>query len=307
MGKRLTVSDYLFAFLFVFMIFCIIVAFFYGVNVGKSKAEEQYRQLMQGQLDELPNEELTSYHQQHLVSFYYNVYYPFRTFQSSWTNTVAELSKSPSADVHVAIRKLSKTAKEVYQSVEIMTIPDQSPLLQQAQTNYLRSLRLFQEADARVQSYDGTNKELIGKLLQDPYIVEAIDHATTAQAQYYQAIVYWHDSVVVELEGMQDMSSTDLDLTEWAELPFNVQNSIVAQAMSDNGIFVNYTPQDLTAVIMAMIDSGRSKVLGLRTIEDAVTILHHTNAVRSGDYFFYRDAYFKDEIVPQLPFYQVES
>src|SRR5690606_27528017 len=110
MGKRLTISDYLFAFLFIFMFFCIIVAFFYGVDVGNKRAAEHYEQLLKAQTAEPLPEELSSYHQQHLVSFYYNVYYPFRTFQSSWTNTLTNIGTEPPAEVRKAAKKLSETA-----------------------------------------------------------------------------------------------------------------------------------------------------------------------------------------------------
>lgn len=306
MGKRLTISDYLFALLVIFMIFCIIVAFFFGVDVGKSKAAEQYEVKLRSLMDDPPLDELGSYHQQHLVSFYYNVYYPFRTFQTSWTQTIGELVNVSGSEARSAIKKLSKSAEEVYRSIEVMAIPAQSPLLQEAQTNYVRSLRLFLEADARAQSYDGSGREIIDGLLTDPYITDAIKYATTAQNQYYKAIVYWHESVVVELDGMDKMSKTDMALDEWAKLPFNVQNSIVTQAMKDFEIFANYTPQDMTAVITSMVATGKSDTLSLNNVEEAVKLLHHTNAVRSGDFFKYRDAYFVDEIVPELPFYLTE-
>ena len=303
MGKRLTISDYLFAFLFIFMIFCIIVAFFYGVHIGKSKAATQYEQQLLGQMEDVLPDIQTAYQQQHLVSFYYNVYYPFRTFQSSWTNSLGDLLGAEPADTRAAIKRLSNSAEEVYRSIEVMTLPDHSPLLQHAQTNYLRSLRLLQEADVRADTYDGTSKDIIQELLQDPYIADALQYATTAQDQFYEAIVYWHESVVVELDGLEHLTSTDLSLAVWVQLPFNVQNSIVAKTMRDYAIFANYTPQDVTANIIAMIDAGKDQALGLRTIQEAVTLLRDTNAVRSGDFFSYRDAFFADEILPQLPFY----
>lgn len=306
MEKRLTISDYLFAFLFIFMFFCIIVAFFYGVDVGRSKAAEQYGHLLNAQTEEPLKEELTSYHQQHLVSFYYNVYYPFRTFQTSWTNTWSAPVGEQASDVLTALKKLSNTAAEVYRSIEVMTLPDTSPLLQQAQTNYLRALRLFQEADERMKGVEGSGREIVESLFEDPYITEAVKFATTAQHQYYEAIVRWHESLVYELEGADQLGETDLSLAEWFQLPFNVKNSIITQAMLEHGIFASYTPQDMTAILVAMIDVGKTDSLGLRSIGEAVKLLHDTNAVRNADFFTYRETYFSHEVVPELPFYTPE-
>jgi len=303
MGKKLTSTDYLIAFLFIFMFFCIIVAFFYGVNVGKTKAAEEYEIKLRATTEEEVSEELSSYHQQHLVSFYYNVYYPFRTFQTSWVTTINDIASSQNASGVEAIGKLSKMASEVYSSVEVMSVPNQSPLLKQAQTNYLRALRLFEEADKRAESYNVSGRDLAESLASDAYITEAMHYAALAQAEYYEAIVRWHDTVVVELEGIDQLADTGMSLAAWFSLPFNVQNSIVANAMANSDLLGNYTPQDMTAVLAAMIDNGTTARLGLNKLEDAVKLLHDTNAVRSGDYFTYKDQYFQDEVKPQLPFY----
>lgn len=302
MGKKLTTTDYLIAFLVIFMIFCIIVAFFYGVNVGKSKAAEEYEPKLRALSEQNVPEELSSYHQQHLVSFYYNVYYPFRTFQTSWVTTINDISSGQYTNGLEAIKKLSKMASEVYTSVEVMSVPNQSPLLKQAQTNYLKALRLFQEADKRAEALNSNGRELIQALMSDAYIIDAIQYAAEAQAEYYESIVRWHDTVVVELEGIDHLADTELPLSTWFSLPFNVQNSIIANAMASNGLMANYTPQDMTAVLASMIESGTAGRHGLSKIEDAVKLLHDTNAVRSGDYFAYKDL-FIDEVKPQLPFY----
>src|SRR5690606_21703293 len=132
--------------------------------------------------------------------------------QSSWTNTLTNLGTESPAEVRKAAKKLSETAKEVYASIETMTVPDTSPLLQEAQTNYLRALRLFQEADARLaeSKQQDSSRQMIDALLADPYIVEAIHHATAAQDNYYEAIVHWHDSVVVEVHGIDQLGSSNL-------------------------------------------------------------------------------------------------
>jgi hypothetical protein len=303
MGKKLTSTDYLIAFLFIFMFFCIIVAFFYGVNVGKTKAAEEYELKLRAAAEEDVMEELSSYHQQHLASFYYNVYYPFRTFQTSWVTTLSDIASGQNTSGLESIRKLSRMASDVYSSVEVMSLPNQSPLLKQAQTNYLRALRLFQEADKRAESYDASGRELVQSLLGDAYITEAIHYAAQAQADYYEAIVRWHDSVVVELEGIDQLNDTGMSLDTWFALPFNVQNSLVANALAASDLMGNYTPQDMTAVLASMIDNGTAGRLGLGNLEEAVKLLHDTHAVRSGDYFTYKDMYFQDDVKPQLPFY----
>lgn len=305
MGKRLTITDYLIALLVVFLVFCMIVAFFYGVHVGKTQAEQKYEPLLKYQLQTSAfDDEQTAYHQQHLVSFYYNVYYPFRTFQTSWTKTMMDIHTGQETDARAAIKKMSSTAAEVYHSIETMTIPEKSPLLQHAQTNYLRSLRLFQEADTRLSNYSGPTRYAVQEFLEDPFIADAVGYALTAQAQFYEAIVKWHQSIAEEeLQGADRLHDIKMEIAAWAELPFNIQNSVVAQAMLEHRIFANYTPQDLTAVLEAMIDSGNAETLGWHNVQEAVKLLNDTNAVRSGDYFTYKDAYFRDEIMPQLPFY----
>lgn len=300
MGKRLTITDYIFAFLFIFMFFCIIVAFFYGVNVGKTQAAEEYEQLLQAE-EELP-EEIIAYHQQHLVSFYYNVYSPFATFQDAWFRELGKIAVGGTADVESSLRELSKIASESYQAIEEMKMPATSPLLQEAQTNYLRSLRLFKEVDQQFKGTPLSGLQAPQLLSDDPYIAEAIRYAVAAQDDYYEAIVRWHQSVVLEVNGVEALSQADVSLDEWQSLPFNVKNSIVAKSLNEHQIFAAYTPQDMTAVLSSMIETGRTDSLGLETVSDAIVLLHETNAVRSGDYFQYLNA-FEEEVMPQLPFF----
>ena len=183
-----------------------------------------------------------------------------------------------------------------------MTIPATSPLLQEAQTNYLRSLRLFQEVDKQLKDQPLSGFQVPYQLSNDPYIAEAMSYAASAQDDYYEAIVRWHASVVLELNGLDALSQGNLTLEQWHHYPFNIKNSAVAKAMHEHQIFASYTPQDVTAVLSAMIETGRTATLGLETVDEAIVLLHETNAVRNGDFFQYISA-FEEEVMPQLPFF----
>ena len=131
-----------------------------------------------------------------------------------------------------SLRKLSKIASESYQAIEEMKMPATSPLLQEAQTNYLRSLRLFKEVDQQFKGTQLSGLQAPQLLSDDPYIAEAIRYAVAAQDDYYEAIVRWHQSVVLEVNGVEALSQADVSLDEWQSLPFNVKNSIVAKSLN---------------------------------------------------------------------------
>ncbi|CAG7641513.1 hypothetical protein ACFQI7_11680 [Paenibacillus allorhizosphaerae] len=301
MEKRLNRTDYLFAATFIFMLVVALGAFFFGLRMGQDRAAVKYEDLIVKQNDAAKG--FTAYHQQYLVSFYHTIYAPYREFHKKWFDKMDELQSNRSSDASLIMKDLSKLANDNYSALGTKSMPDSSPLLQDAHKNYMKSLKLFSEAlrGYTTKANAVTGPDLAGQLNGDAYLTEAKSFALTAEKQYYDAIVKWNESVNPQLKAID--SSKSLALKDWSELAFNMKNDYVAQQLSSGKTYAAFTPQDLTSRIDEMIVTGQAKKLNLNDVKQVIDLLIGTDAVRSGDFLRYKNRLYANETLPELPFF----
>lgn len=300
MEKRLTKSDYLFAVTFIFMLVVAMGAFFYGLQLGQARSAAKYEELIAKQ-NEAKNG-FTAYHQQYLVSFYHTIYQPYREFHKKWFDKMAELETNRSADASSAVKELAKTAEETYTLLTEKSMPDSSPLLQEAHKNYMKGLKLFGEGLREQQSKANAVpvKELINQLNQDAYLTEAKNFVLKAEKEYYDSIVKWNETVA---SGYAPIDVTQaLTLKDWSPLNLNAKNVYLAHLLMQGKTYRSFTPQDLTVRIDEMVTSGQAAKMNLGSVQQVVDVLLATDAVRSGDYLRLGGKY-SNETLPQLPFF----
>ena len=297
-------ADYLMTLLFLFVIIGALGAFFYGIKVGKDKTTIKYELLM-AEKQEMAKE-LTAYHQQYLVSFYHTIYLPYRDFQKKWFEHLDAIElESESVDPQSIFKELSKLADEKFKTIESMSMPSTSPLLQEAHSNYLKSLKLFSNAAtefrSKATSQQGT--KIIEMVNNEVFFKEAKNFALIAQSDYFSSIVSWNESMNPNLTGMELANKGDVTLNEWAQMNLNIKNVFVSQILEETKNYASFYPQDLTIRIDEMITNGQAKKMAFLTIKPMMEMLVDTNAVRNGDYLKKRQVFYKNETLPQLPFF----
>jgi hypothetical protein len=304
MNKKLSKTDYLMTLLFLFVIIGALGAFFYGIKVGKDKTTIKYELLM-AEKQEMAKE-LTAYHQQYLVSFYHTIYLPYRDFQKKWFEHLDAIElESESVDPQSVFKELSKLADEKFKTIESMSMPTTSPLLQEAHSNYLKSLKLFSNAanDFRSKATSQQGTKIIEMVNDDVYFKEAKNFALLAQSDYYSSIVRWNESMNPKLAGIGLANKNSITLNEWAQLNLNLKNFFVSNILKKTKNYASFYPQDLTIRIDEMIANGQAKRMNFTAIEPMIEMLVNTNAVRNGDYLKKRQVFYKNETLPQLPFF----
>ncbi len=304
MNKKLSMADYLMTLLFLFVIIGALGAFFYGIKVGKDKTTIKY-ELLIAEKQEMAKE-LTAYHQQYLVSFYHTIYLPYRDFQKKWFEHLDAIElESESVDPQSIFKELSKLADEKFKSMESMSMPSTSPLLQEAHSNYLKSLKLFSDATSEFRSKT-TNQQgakIVEMINNEVFFKEAKNFALLAQSDYYSAIVSWNESTNPNLAGMDLANMDDVTFNEWSQMNLNIKNVFVSNILEETMNYVPYYPQDITIRIDEMITNGQAKKMAFLTVKPIIEMLVDTNAVRSGDYLKKRQVFYKNETLPQLPFF----
>jgi hypothetical protein len=304
MNKKLSKADYLTTFLFLFVIIGALGAFFYGVKIGKDKTTLKYEHIL-AEKQEMAKE-LTAYHQQYLVSFYHTIYLPFRDFQKKWFDHLETLElEDESVDPQSVFIELSKLADEKFKTIESMSMPATSPLLQEAHGNYLKSLKLFSQTlkNFRSKTMNLQGAKLIKMIENDAFFTEAKNFALLAQHHYYSSMVRWNEMADPQLTGTELAEKMDLTYTEWAQMNLNLKNLFVTGILEQSGYYSSFYPQDLTIRLDELIANGQAKRMGFTTIKPIIEMLVDTNAVRNGDYLKKKQIYYKNEALPQLPFF----
>ncbi|GLX69016.1 hypothetical protein [Paenibacillus glycanilyticus] len=300
MEKRLPRSAMIFSLGFVFMLVCAVGAFFYGVKIGTSKTETKYEMK---ELKSASAENNRPYQQQDLVSFYHTVFLPYREFQSKWDDAVSgfELSDGGSASsILKDLANLAHAKKSEAASVDLQ----QSPLLGEAQNDYIRSLGQFEQAAkaAAAQAKSTSGSELTGKIKQlDSYRL-AVSQSLAAQQSYYTAMMKWGATVDPNIPTDYAMPKV-IEVKKWTSLPLIVKNKLMADQLASREQLTVFYPQDLTSRIDKFISSGQQAKLNLTTISAIAELLMDTEAVRSGDFADNHTTLYKQDLLPQLPFF----
>ncbi len=279
--------------------------FYFGLNIGIEKTEARY-----AYLKEIPpgQETALSYQQQDLVTFYYVVFQPYQQFKEDYLALVDEMARSNSnAVASDAIKQISENASTQYALIAGQYISDSSPLLKQAQTDYLKSLKLFEEGTSQVKSAVKGKKgnELIEALAADEFTSNAQSFGLQAQQKYYSSILKWTAKTNQEIPDNLAYKDT-LTIKEWSQYPLAVKNKIVTDMMTNEKIYASYLPQDLTVKIDQMIDSSKADALQLKSVASIVKVLTETQAVKEQEFVKWRTAYYASESLPQLPFFTEE-
>jgi hypothetical protein len=299
----MTFTDYLFSLIFIFLLVCVVGAFFYGVQVGKKQTAEKYEKI----IEEIRAEEhlLDGYHQQYLVSFYHTVFSPFREFQKQWFATMDLIETGGhSRSGATLMRELAELAEDKHKQINSVSMPETAPLLVDAQTNFLQSLKLFADA-AKQTDLRGSGQALLDSINNSAYYREAKGFGLEGIRKYYSAITSWNQTVE-SLPNASLIEREDLSVAEWQELNLNLKNEFAAKWMAANGQFADFHPQDLVLRIDEMIVDGQAERMNLERIGAIAATLVDTRAVRAGDFIAGKNKYYAAELLPQLPFFYAE-
>jgi len=282
------------------MLILVVAAFFSGVKVGADRMDAKYDYL---KVAPSAPDFSDSYQQKDLVTFYHTVFLPYRVFKSEWVTQTEAINRNEDASKNKKLLKnLNRLADEKYAEVMKNNMYASSPLLQDAQINLLKSLRLFGDSVSNLSTSNQKSGEHIMKeLQQEIYYKSATKYGLLAQKNYYAAMLKWGakiDSNIPEQYAYQKQ----LSLKEWDEYPLIVKNAAVSSILLNNSMYGAYDPQDMTSKIDYMLNSGSAQSLKLTNVQSVINLLNRTDAVKENDFMKKKNLY-KKELLPQLPFF----
>lgn len=276
--------------------------FFLGLNIGVDKTEAKYAYLKVVP----PGEELeVSYQQQDLVTFYYVVFQPYQQFKEDYLTLVEEMARSHSKSVSGdTMKEIRDKAKACYEQIAAQSIANYSPLLKEAQTDYLKSLKLFEDSMDQLKATAGSKKgtELAEVVNQDKFTVSAKNYGLQAQKKYYSSILKWTAKTKQGIPADYTYKN-NIGTKEWSGYSLAVKNKAITDMMVNEQLYVSYLPQDLTAKIDQLIESGKADALKLTSVASIVKVLTETDAVKNKEFTKWKSTYYASESLPELPFF----
>ncbi|MFC4302747.1 hypothetical protein [Cohnella boryungensis] len=302
MEKRLNRSDLMFSLAFLLMLVIAIGAFFYGVKVGTDRTEAKYAEepSKAAAADSQPN----AYQQQDLVSFYHTVFLSYREFQNEWLAAQNKWLSDPTSDRSAAMKELAKTAKRKYDAIKGVYVAPISPQLQNSQTDYLKSLKLFEEGlgELATTANEGSPQSTLDKINANSFYKQGLAHALTAQQEYFASMLKWAETVDMDIQG--DFVSPDvLSISKWKSLPLIVKIKLSSDFMSQQASLNEYLPHDLTAKIDQFINSGQADKRKIKSFNAIAELLTSTEAVNEGYFVDVKTRFYDNQLLPQLPFF----
>ncbi|MBW5446675.1 hypothetical protein GE107_11445 [Cohnella sp. CFH 77786] len=303
MEKRLNRTDLGFSLAFLFMLVIATGAFFYGVKVGTDRVQAE-RLEAERSSKPLAQSAPNAYQQQDLVSFYHTVFLPYREFQNEWFSARGEWNADPSADLSASLKMLSKTANAKYAKIKSAFVSPSSPLLKDAQTDYMKSLKLFSDSFANLASTanKGTTEQLLQSLENQAFYTEGRKYALSGQNAYYTAMLKWAATVNPDIP--EDFKSPAvIELARWKSMPLIIKNKVAVDYLSSHSLYADFLPHDLTARIDQFIRSGQADKMKQTTVGSIAELLTGTDAVRNGDFLGSKTMLYPNEQLPQLPFF----
>jgi hypothetical protein len=302
MEKRLNRSDLMFSLAFLLMLVIAVGAFFYGVKVGSDRTEAKYTidDVEEAPVLAQPN----AYQQQDLVSFYHTVFLSYREFQNDWFTAQNKWLSDPTADRSASLKELSKAAQQKYDAIKTVYVPPISPLLTNAQTSYLKSLKLFKESFSTLaaSANEGTAETFMNAVNADSFFKEGRVQSLIAQSNYYGSMLKWAELVNSDIPG-NFVSPDILTIAKWKSLPLIVKIKISSDYLSNQMILSSFLPQDMTARVDQFISSGQADKRKVKSFNAIAELLTSTEAVRNGDFIEMKSRFYENAQLPQLPFF----
>lgn len=298
--KNNTKFEVLFSLGFLAMLITAFGTFFLGLNLGIDKTEAKYANLKALTIRE---EIGSSYQQQDLVTFYYVVFQPYQQFKEDYLALIEDITHSSKPVSSDKLKDIRDKAKSSYEQIAVQSIADSSPLLKEAQTDYLKSLKLFEEGMNQIKSKAGKKgMELANIINQDEFTVNAKKYGLQAQKKYYASMLKWtaktNNGISADCTYQENIGTK-----EWSGYSLAVKNKAVADMMVNEQLYVSYLPQDFTAKIDQLISSGKANALKLNSIGSIVKVLIETDAVKSKEFVKLKSTYYASETLPALPFF----
>ncbi|QQE72791.1 hypothetical protein KDJ56_12570 [Brevibacillus composti] len=303
MNKRLSKSEFLFAYMIIISLACLVGGFFFGAYYMKSKIAAEQAAIVEQQRLEAERErqlrEQKLYSEQDFIRFYYAVYAPFLELKRVHFEKMEAWPDQDPATRKDSIKALIEAAKQTTTQLGKEVPLPTSPLLVQAHTQYQAGARAYLDGMKQLLSDQNNNAlspdEITARL--------ALTNWFKANEQFYHSLAAWESAYVTKQPLPKELPAA-VSIEQWKQLPFHYKTYLAATAMTAHNKWGGYNPEDLTARLDLLFESDDVKNLGIKDLHAAVRVLTATDAVHSGDFKEFQHKHYSSLKTPEIPLYR---
>jgi hypothetical protein len=218
MATRLKKSEFFISYSIIITLACFLGGFFLGAAYMKNYYEGELQAVAEAQKKQAQHEKMLReqklYKDQDFVQFYYNVLIPITAFKDEHFEAFANMQTATPEERNAQLKNLEKLAKNHLQEVEEAAVSPTSPLLEQAKTAYVHSLRAYLDGIEKLRSVQNSNALTVEQLSATPELQPFVTNWFTAQNHLYHAIANWESSYVSKRAIPGDIPGT-VSLQQW--------------------------------------------------------------------------------------------
>lgn len=300
-SNRLSKIEYLVTYMIIISLACFIGGFFFGAHVMKNRYLEEKAAVEKAEQEKREREkkllEQRIYKEQDLVSFYYHIYAPLENFRREHFRFLNNFQTYSEREQEDLVEHILEQATQTISEVKKGTPSHSSPLLIQAKSEYLRSLQAYTEG---VDNWWTSSNHSSASLNQ--HLQQFHNLWLQAQIDFYESIALWEQANVTK-QVTRLPTTQALPLTKWKTLTFHQRNYLSALNLARWKRVTEFNPEDMTAKIDSVIQSGQTEAAGWKDINQAGLALLATNAVLPDEYSKRKDTLYPNVKVPEIPLF----
>lgn len=304
MSNRLSKADFIIVYMILISISFFIAGFFLGANIGQNKAEEEFsRYLTENGEEEIEDIEVLNYSHTDFVSYYYDVYLPFKEFRKEYLNYYHKVHLSEQnvdkLALTVEIRKVSKTIKSELSSA---STKNTSPLLQDSHREYLLAVESIESGLNQLFATENLRKEQVTELIEDlDEFTQGQKHWLQGQTLFYESVVLWESFFVTKETPSLIEDPLHYTMSQWADLRFHQKNELISKVLESKGILSFFNPEDVL-IYLDSLANHTNENSQLHKVTDAIEFLIASSSIRHGEFIEKIDQ-FSSITSPTIPLY----
>ena len=304
MKKRLAKSDFMMAYMIIITLACTIGGFFFGAYYMKGKMESAQAAALEAEQQEAEKQRMLQeqklYNEQDFVRFYYAVHAPVLSLKAAHFETMENWAQLDNSGQEEALKKLESTAEETLAALEKDVSLPSAPLLQQAHAHYTTSVRTYLARMEQVRTAQNSNALTAQEIASQ--LAPLYESWLKAQEEVYLAYASW-ESAYVTKQALPQTVPGAVSIEQWKQYPFHYRTYLSAVAMTGQGQWTAFDPEDLTLRLDQFLSSSDAAAIDVRDVTGAVRLLYATEAIQPGDFKQLQKKIHPELKAPAVPLY----
>lgn len=262
-----------------------IVGFFLGANIGQNKAEEEFSRYLTENGEEVEETEALNYSHTDFVTYYYDVYLPFKEFRKEYLNYYHNVHISDQnvdkLALTVEIREVTKNIKSELSSARTRNT---SPLLLDSYQEYLLAVESIESGLNQLFATENLRTEQVSKLIENlDEFNQGQKHWLQGQTLFYEAVVLWESFFVTKETPNLIDDPLYYTMSQWKDLGFHQKNELISKVLESKGILSSFNPEDVL-IYLDSLSNHTNQNNQLHKVTDAIEFLIASDSIRQGEF-----------------------